>query len=181
MTRAFSGRIVAISSARERQYEAIYREHAARLLRLARLFLRDPEEAKDIVQEVFAKAALALRGAEAPRDWRSWLTQVALNACRSRARKGWWRRLRRQGEPLEGRDFPDEGARPDAAAAGREARERVWRAFRELPERQQEVFALRHLQGYSTAEVAVALQLSEGAVKTHLFRAVHRLRQALEE
>ena len=46
--------------------------------------------------------------------------------------------------------------------------------------RQQEVFALRHVEGFSTAEVAETLDLSTGSAKRHLFRAVQRLRDALQ-
>jgi RNA polymerase sigma factor (sigma-70 family) len=63
----------------------------------------------------------------------------------------------------------------------RETRERIWQAFRELPPRQQEVFALRYLEGWSTEAVANALGLSTGSVKQHLFRAVHRLRAVIGE
>ena len=163
----------------ERQYEALYRDHAARLTQLARLFLRDAAEAQDVVQEVLAKAALALQVGEPPRQWHPWLTRVAVRACQSRARKGWWRRFHRQSVPLEATVLVDPQVGPDDAAAGREAHARVWEAYRALSRRQREVLVLRHLEQWSTAEVAAELGLSEGAVKAHLFRAVHRLRAAL--
>jgi len=163
----------------ERQYEALYREHAGRLTQLARLLLRDATEAQDVMQESLAKAAAALQAGQPPRQWRSWLTRVAVRACQSRARKGWWRRFRWQSVPLDGVPLVDPQAGPDATAAGREDHARVWRAYRALSSRQREVLVLRHLEQWSTAEVAAALDLSEGAVKTHLFRAVRRLRAAL--
>ena len=52
-------------------------------------------------------------------------------------------------------------------------------AFRGLPARQREVFALRYLEGCSTEETAQTLGLSTGSVKTHLFRAVHHMRASL--
>ena len=56
---------------------------------------------------------------------------------------------------------------------------RLWQAFQALPARQREVFALRYVEGWSTAAVAEALGLTVGSVKRHLFRAVRRLRQTL--
>jgi RNA polymerase sigma factor (sigma-70 family) len=165
----------------EREYEGLYRDHAPRLLRLARLLLRDPEEARDIVQDVFGKAAVALRGATAPRDWRPWLTQVLVNACRSRARRGWWRRFRRDATPLDAEPLVDGAAPPDTAAVASQVRDRVRAAFGELPWRQRQVVVLRHLEGWSTAEVAAGLRISEGAVKTHLFRGLRALREVLGE
>ena len=71
------------------------------------------------------------------------------------------------------------GPTPEEAALGLEERQRIWRVFRRLSARQQEVFTLRQLEGWSTAEVAETLGLSSGSVKRHLFRATHQLRAAL--
>jgi RNA polymerase sigma-70 factor (ECF subfamily) len=60
----------------------------------------------------------------------------------------------------------------------RETRQRIWRAFRELSDRQREVFVLRHLEGWSTEGVASALGIRAGSVKRHLFRAIRHLRAA---
>ena len=70
---------------------------------------------------------------------------------------------------------------PVEAAIGEETRRRIWLAFRGLPGRQREVFVLRHVEEWSTEEVASALGLSPGSVKRHLFRAIRRLRQTLGE
>jgi RNA polymerase sigma factor (sigma-70 family) len=118
---------------------------------------------------------------EPPRAWRPWLTQVMVNACRSRARTGWWRRFRRQASPLDDHALVDATAQPDTAAAASQVRDRVWAAFTELPSRQRQVLVLRHLEGWSTAEVAEGLHISEGAVKTHLFRSLRHLRTVLGE
>jgi len=64
-------------------------------------------------------------------------------------------------------------------ALKREWQARLWRAFQALPARQREVFALRYVEGWSTAAVAEALGLTAGSVKRHLFRAVRRLQQTL--
>jgi RNA polymerase sigma factor (sigma-70 family) len=64
-------------------------------------------------------------------------------------------------------------------ALNREWQVRLWQAFQALPARQREVFALRYVEGWSTAVVAETLGLTVGSVKRHLFRAVRRLRQTL--
>jgi RNA polymerase sigma factor (sigma-70 family) len=68
---------------------------------------------------------------------------------------------------------------PSDVAIDEETRRRIWTAFRALPRRQQEVFALRHIEEQSTLAVAEALGLSPGSVKRHLFRAVRALRRSL--
>lgn len=75
----------------------------------------------------------------------------------------------------------DRNPTPEAAALTGETREHIWGAFRHLSQRQREVFVLRHLEDWSTQDVAEALGLSTGSVKRHLFRAVERLRKGLVE
>lgn len=171
----------ALDPPQQREWEAVYRANAARLGRLARMLLRDPEEAQEVVQEVFLKVARAIERLERPRAWEGWLTRLTINACRDRHRSGWWRFWRKWSEHPEGLEVADLRPTPDREAAGAELRDRVAIVFHRLPARQREVFALRHFEGWSTALIAQSLGLSTGSVKTHLFRAVHRLRAALGE
>jgi len=112
--------------------------------------------------------------------WDRWVTRVTVNACRDRRRSAWWRRLRDAGVPLHEDQLTAPGVGPEDALLAAETRRRIWAAFRRLSRRQQEVFALRHVEGFSTAEVAETLDVSAGSAKRHLFRAVQRLRAALQ-
>jgi RNA polymerase sigma factor (sigma-70 family) len=152
--------------------------HYGRLLRLCEFLLGDREEAEEVVQDTFMKAYEASVAA-APTDWGAWLTRVAVNACRDRRRAGWWMRFRRWTDRIDEMPLATQDPGPAEAAAGAETRRRIWSAFRELPDRQREVFVLRHIEECSTAEVAEVLGLSPGSVKRHLFRAIRRLREAL--
>jgi len=111
--------------------------------------------------------------------WGPWLTRVTINACRDRRRSGWWKWWREYNEEFQEADLSGQGPTPEEEVLSREECERVWRSFRVLSLRQQEVFVLRHLQGESTEEVAETLGLTAGSVKRHLFRAVRHLRKAL--
>lgn len=132
-----------------------------------------------MVQEVFLKAHEAQRLRRGPDDWGAWLTRVAVNACRDRRRAGGWMRFRLWSDRVEDVPLTAATPAPSEAASSEESRRRIWRAFRALPGRQREVFALRHVEGRSTLEVAAALGLSAGTVKRHLFRAIRQLRGAL--
>jgi RNA polymerase sigma-70 factor (ECF subfamily) len=160
------------------QCEVLYREHAPRLLRLCRLLLRNPQEAEDVAHEVFLKLVENDWVTDRAMSWGPWLTRVAINACRDRQRAA-WRRLWHGA--LEEVELVDRNPTPEAAALTGETREQIWRALRQLSQRQREVFVLRHLEGWSTHGVAETLGLSIGSVKRHLFRAVERLRKGLGE
>ena len=158
--------------------------HEAMVVNLAGRLLGNVEEARDVAQEVFVKLLQASKTETRPIAWEPWLTRVTLNACRDRRRSGWWK-WRRAPRPSAGAedlsvlDHPSPEPTPEEEALSREARRRIWQAFRELPSRQQEVFALRYVEGWSTEAVADALGLNTGSVKQHLFRAVHRLRAVI--
>ena len=155
--------------------------HYGRLRRLCRLLLGDLEEAEDVVQDVFLKAHEAARFGQPPMDWGAWLTRVAVNACHDRRRAGGWMRFRFWSTPVEDTTLAAEMLGPGDAALGTETRRRIWEAFRALPRRQQQVFALRYVEEQSTQEVATALGLNAGSVKRHLYRAIRQLRRALGE
>jgi RNA polymerase sigma-70 factor (ECF subfamily) len=167
-------------------YEQLYRQHYPRVLRSCRLLLVDGHEAEDVAQEVFIKLLEAMQTEPRAIAWEPWLTRVCVNACRDRRRSGWWKwwRAHRSALDLDAAallDAPDRQPTPEAEAIGRETRERIWREFRRLPARQQEVFALRYLEGASTEAVADILGIHVGSVKQHLFRAVRRLRAVMGE
>lgn len=159
-------------------HERIYRTHRVRILNLCRLLLRDPDEAEDVMQEVFLRAFERLDSEEAPAVWEAWLVRVAVNACRDRQRSSWWKSRRKPGDLDElaaqlSRSSEDE-------MRGRELQRRVWKQLSALNSKQRSVFVLRYIEGWSTGEVAETLGLSVAAVKTHLFRAVRYLRKAVE-
>ena len=160
-------------------YETLHREHHDRIVRLCRVLLADPDEAADAAQDVFAKLHHATTTEVRAMDWRAWLSRVAVNACRDRRRSGWWRWWRERGLEIDEAGLRAAVRTPEDEAIGREVQRRVWAAIRRLPARQREVFALRHLDGHSTNEVAAMLGIAAGSVKTHLFRAVQEIRRAM--
>jgi RNA polymerase sigma-70 factor (ECF subfamily) len=159
--------------------EALYRAHRARVLRLCRLLLDDPDEAADVAHDVFLRVDLACRRESPPEDWPAWIAKVTVNACWDRRRSGWWRWWRRAGVEIDGETVPGPASTPEQESIRREQHARVWSALRRLPARQREVFVLRHVEDLPTATVAAALGIASGSVKRHLFRAIRTLRGAL--
>lgn len=145
---------------RDGAVDALYRALRGQLTRLAAVLVDDRRLAEEIVQEAFL--GLYRRWAEltdsvtAP----AYLRRSVLNACHSELRRRAFRR--RRPEPI------DVGSTPSADAAvllGEEHRA-VLAALRRLPVRQREVLVLRYWHDLSEAEIAGALGISPGGVKS---------------
>jgi RNA polymerase sigma-70 factor (ECF subfamily) len=85
-----------------------------------------------------------------------------------------------RGDPLENQPAPA-AVEPERRSDADTMAETLERVLTDLPRRQQQAFLLRTWEGMSVAETAAAMGCSEGSVKTHLSRAMHALREQLEE
>jgi len=159
-------------------YEQLYHAHYSRLRRLCRLLLGDGHEAEDVTQEVFLQLLRRWQADDLPLASAAWLTSVAVNACRRRRRSRWWQWWHAANEAFVEGDVSSDGT-PEEDAVRRQQRSRIVNAFYRLSIRQQEVFLLRQVEGWSTQEVADMLGLATGSVKLHLFRANRAFQKAL--
>jgi RNA polymerase sigma-70 factor, ECF subfamily len=157
--------------------------HQRRLYRIALGYLREREDALDVVQEAFVKVFQAASRWDGSADAGPWLSRVTVNLSIDR-----WRRNKRRGQtfsPLVEGDhldvLADHRPAPDRGVEGRESGERLAVALRALPERQRAVVVLRHYQELSLEEIATTLGMSLGTVKSSLHRALHRMRDTLTE
>jgi len=155
--------------------------HYRRLYRIALSYLRQPDDALDVVQEAFVKAFQSASRWDGSAEAGPWLGRITVNLAIDR-----WRRNRRRAQtftPLAEDDHASELAdaapAPDRRVHGREVGERVAAALRVLPERQRAVVVLRHYQDMSLEEIAGTLGMSLGTVKSSLHRALGRMRMVL--
>jgi RNA polymerase sigma-70 factor (ECF subfamily) len=166
-------------------YAGIVTRQQRRLSRIAYHYLRDAAEGDDAVQEAFVKAYLHMASFKQELSFEVWLTKILVNSCldrrKMRARRERW--LVPANDTVT--DRPIERASglesPEDALLARERRAQVAQAVDRLPDRQRTVFMLTHYGDQTTREVAEATGLSEATVRVHLFRAVHKLRKALED
>jgi RNA polymerase sigma-70 factor (ECF subfamily) len=160
-----------------------------RAFRIARIVVRNDDDALDIVQD--AMLQLARSYSERPADeWRPLFYRILQNRIRDFQRRGKVRakilswlpgrggESEAAGDPLE--SVPDTGPLPLDQLSNEHAMRVIERAIAELPQRQQEAFLLRNFEGLNVAETASAMGCTEGSVKTHYSRAVHGLRAQLE-
>lgn len=163
------------------------REVERRALVIAELATRDREEALDIVQD----AMLAFVDRYASHDAAEWpplFHRVLQNRIRDwyrrqQVRRRWRVWLSRDDEddvdPLETAPDPH-GRTPEQEVALAATSDALLAALESLPARQRQAFLLRTWEGLDVAETARAMGCSEGSVKTHLWRALHHLREKLE-
>jgi RNA polymerase sigma-70 factor, ECF subfamily len=156
----------------QHDFDALFREHYAEIVRYLSARLGSRDDAADVAAEVFVAAwrgapRLRYRG----RPVLAWLYRVAANMASDRLRE-------RMREPV-----PIEGVRaqtvadPAAAIADRDA---LGRALRRLPADQQLAVHLRLVEGYSFAEVGRLMGRSAGACQMLVLRAGRQLRETLE-
>ena len=152
---------------------ALFRAHYAALVRLAVLLVDDDGSAEDLVQDAFARLHRRwgrLRDEDAAYGY---LRTTVVNGSRSRLRR---LRTARRYVPPAAVDDPS----PEGGAIEREEHETVRRALATLPPRQREVLVLRYYGSLGEAEIAEAMGISRGAVKSHASRALDNLTRALE-
>jgi RNA polymerase sigma-70 factor (ECF subfamily) len=145
----------------------------SRLDAVARLITRDPERAKDAVQETLARAWRDLPGLRDPDLFDAWLRRVLIRACMDELRGV----RRRQIEVVLIDVHYPAIADSSSGFADRDALER---AFRHLDPDQRSLIVLYYYLDLSLAEVAAAVGIPAGTAKSRLARARETLRAALD-
>ena len=168
-------------------FEALVFRYDRQVLSIAASFTGDPDEAKDIYQDVFIRVFRSLPDFEFRSEFSTWLYRIVTNVCLNYKT----RNARRAYTPLEGeieaiadtsghfKAAPPKPAAPDEHAQNVEITEHVEVALATLSPQQRLVFTLKHSQGYKLREIAAMLECSEGTVKRYLFTATNKLRKRL--
>jgi RNA polymerase sigma-70 factor (ECF subfamily) len=149
--------------------------HHPRLFRLARRLSRDADEARDLVQETFLRAARSPRSIPAGQAAEAWLVRVLVNIQRDE----WRRRAAKKRLDPEGEA---ESARPAASdnEASFVAKSTVWRALERLAPRRRAVIVMYELEGVPIAAIARSLGVSAVTVRWHLSMGRRELAAAIK-
>ncbi len=151
--------------------------HGRMLFRVAHRVTGNAQDAEDVVQETFLRAHRQLPRFELRASVGTWLYRIAVNTAvdllRSRRREADWP------ENSEHR-LTSTAPSPDRRMLSTEIQERVQAALAPLSPQERAAFVLRHYEGLSTSEISRLLGLSDSASKHSVFRAVRKVRTALE-
>jgi RNA polymerase sigma-70 factor (sigma-E family) len=150
----------------------IYHVHYNQFVRLAVLLLHDVQTAEEVVQDAFEAMHVAWRRLNDKDKALQYLRQTVVNKSRSVLRH------RKVVDMHAPKPAPDEPSAEHAALVLLE-RSAVAAALRSLPERQREAIALRYYADFSEADIAKAMGISKGAVKSHTARAMATLKTVL--
>ena len=169
---ASEGSEASIDGARTGDPEALaslYHAHGAALYHLAYRLTGTPQDAEDVVHDVFVGLPEALRRYEERGSFGGWLKRVTARVALMKLRRGKRRR-----------EVALDNAAGQAEPPATSERDGLQAAVDTLPDHLRSVLVLKEIEGYGHAEIAGLLGISEGASRVRLTRALKRLRHELE-
>jgi len=169
--------------------EQLVNERSGEIFGLLYRLTENREEARDLTQETFLRAFQSIATFRGEADLRTWIYRIAINQARNRWR--WWRRRRRDFTlSLDSTDdagrhaliakLKSENSDPERDALARERERMLSKALKGLRRVYREAVILRDIEGFAYEEIAVALDINVGTVKSRLARGRQELRQKLE-
>jgi RNA polymerase sigma-70 factor (ECF subfamily) len=180
---------VAVARARSGDSDAfrlLVERHGRNVFRLAFRMTGNENDAEDIVQETFLKAFKQINRYESRSSFGTWLYRIAANCSLDLIRS---RKHRQEvaaaavAENNETNPMSQVAATdptPDRLAVSRQVQQHVERAMGELSQQERTAFVLRHFEGLSIEQISSILGVGGNAAKHSIFRAVQKLRKALE-
>lgn len=169
------GELIHRAQAGDRQaFGALVQRHQARVFSFVRRLCGNPDNALDITQDSFIKAWQALPSWRPDARFETWLLRIAHNTAIDALR-----RTRHEPDALpEDYLLTDPGPTPLRQLESSRSMAQLETLLTQLPLAQREVLLLREVEGFSYQEMATALEISEGTVKSRLARARDALLQA---
>jgi RNA polymerase sigma factor (sigma-70 family) len=166
-------------------FEALFERYKDYVYRVAFFLTRNSGDAEEVVQEAFIDVLRALPRYDTagPARFETWLYRVTVNRCRSRFRR---KRLPSAdwddvSEQIERIANGHTNHQPEQSTIKREQQAALWRAVDALPEVHREVVVLRYQAGLSYEEIAEAMGLNIGTVKSRLYNAHKKLATLVDQ
>lgn len=158
-------------------FRLLVERHARAVFRLAYRMTSNENDAQDLVQETFLKAWKQIGKFDGRASFSTWLHRICANCSLDHLRG---RQRKRETEIAEGFDPVGHDPSPERLAISVQVSERLEPALSQLSGMERTAFVLRHYEGKSIEEISGILGVEAGAAKHSVFRAVQKLRRALE-
>jgi RNA polymerase sigma-70 factor (ECF subfamily) len=165
-------------------FRALVERHSRAVYRLAHRMTGSAADAEDVVQETFLRAYRQLGRFESRANFGTWLHRIAVNCSIDLIRSRPHREAAHDSNDLD--DFigveagDTKRASPERLMLSVEVHERIQNAMGTLSHMERAAFVLRHFEGHSIEEIGRLLGLKTNATKHSIFRAVRKMRIALE-
>ncbi len=155
-------------------FSELVRRHQHTVYSLALRYMRDPALAEDMAQEAFLKGYRLLRGFRGDCRFSTWMYRVTCSVCLTEIA-----RRSRRGEVALEPNAPEESVAPDPAA--KDSAEIIRRCVTKLPEKYATIVTMYYLDQAPYEEIAAAMEIPVGTLKTWMFRARKELRVLVEQ
>ena len=178
--------VARVCAGEEEAFGLLVERHSRNVFRVAYRMTSNEQDAEDVVQETFLKAYRQIGRFESRASFGTWVYRIAINCAHDLMRQ-------RPKGAATAVDFDETtlssaqsraagGAPPDAdrMVFSAEVKQRVTETLSELSQNERAAFVLRHFEGLSIEEVGRTLGLRTSATKHSIFRAVQKMRRALE-
>ncbi len=167
-------------------FDALVRLHDRQILQMICSIVGNQHDAYDVYQDTFIRAFAKISSFRFESELSTWLGRIAINLSinwRKKQRRRTWFSLdarKERGEPAPSEALFLQEAGIESSMLDKELQREVKKGLNTLPEQQRVVFVLKHYHGYKIREIADMIDIAEGTVKNHLFRATQKLQKVLK-
>ena len=171
-------------------FRVLVERHSNHVFRLAYRMTGNQHDAEEVVQEAFLRAYQKLGQFEARANFGTWVYRIAANYAIDRMRQRQKEEARRQNPAADTNEdgmeqdplshVQDSAPTPERLTQSLELREQMERALAALSHAERTAFVMRHWEGCGIEEIAAVLKSNTSATKNTVFRAVQKLRKALQ-
>lgn len=145
-----------------------------KLFRFSYSYLKNSEDARDVVQELMMKVWIKREEMTNVLNWEAWMMRMTRNLSLDKLKN-----KNRQWSELDDLPLKSSGRNPEEIAESKDAMSVVKKSIEALPVKQQQVIRLRDMEGYSYKEISDVLEMDINQVKVYLFRARKAVRTQL--
>ena len=163
-------------------FNRLMAQHEKKMYAVALRMFGNREDAQDCLQEAMLRVYRAIGSFKGQSSFSTWLYRITMNTCLDELR----RKKNKQSTSLDnlleqGWSPSDDEGTPEKHAVRAEMRRELNQAIQELPEDMRSAVVLRDIQGFSYDEIAEALGVNVGTIKSRISRAREKLRGKLKE
>lgn len=173
--------MVSVGKGDKRAFDELYERYSGPLMGyFMRMLWRDREKAEDFIHDLFTKIIRNPELFDTNRNFKTWVYSVANNMCKNEYKRQEVRKNTRNGLDSS-YAISDGNMNVLSQVHDVRFRQEFERSLENLDVKHRETFVLRHIDGLSIKEIADALQINEGTVKSRIFYATKYLAESLKD